>query len=88
MSTNQKNMNELGPVSEKMTFEAALEKLQVSVKKLESGELSLEDSLKLFEEGIRLTRACQEHLQAAEQRVELLMKAQSSTGQPQFQPLT
>ena len=88
MSTNRSNLSESTEVTAKITFEAALEKLQISVKKLESGELSLEESLRLFEEGVRLTRVCQEHLQAAEQRVELLMKTQSATGQPQFQPLT
>ena len=88
MSTNRSNLNESTEVGAKITFEAALEKLQISVKRLESGELSLEESLKLFEEGVRLTRMCQEHLQAAEQRVELLMKSQSAAGQPQFQPLT
>lgn len=56
-------------------FEAALEKLQITVKQLESGELSLEQSLKCFEEGVKLTRLCQQHLSAAEQRVEILMKS-------------
>lgn len=56
------------------TFEVAYEKLQQSVKKLESGELSLEDSLRAFEEGVQLSRLCQEHLTAAEQKVELLVK--------------
>jgi exodeoxyribonuclease VII small subunit len=62
------------------TFESALEQLQATVKRLESGELSLEDSLKHFEEGVRLTRACQEQLAAAEKRVELLMKATAENG--------
>lgn len=57
-----------------LTFEIAYEKLQQSVKKLESGELSLEDSLKAFEEGVQLSRICQEQLTAAEQKVELLVK--------------
>ena len=76
-----------GPQSqnEKLGFEAALEKLQLTVKRLESGELSLEDALKAFEDGVRLTRTCQEHLSAAEQRVEILMKA-GSDGQVGLQP--
>lgn len=65
----------------KQTFESALEQLQNTVKRLESGELSLEQSLQHFEEGVRLTRACQEQLSAAEKRVELLMNAK-----PEFQP--
>lgn len=62
---------------EKPGFEVALERLQQTVKKLESGELSLEQSLQQFEEGVRLTRVCQEYLSGAEQRVEILMKANS-----------
>lgn len=88
MSTNHSNTNEVSTEGQRLTFESALEKLQLSVKRLESGELSLEDSLRLFEEGVRLTRMCQEHLQAAEQRVEQLMKSQSASGQPQFQPMS
>ena len=64
-----------------LSFETAIEQLQFTVKKLESGELSLEDSLKQFEEGVKLTRICQEHLTSAEQRVEVLMKI-NSEGQP------
>lgn len=52
-----------------------MEELQKTVKQLESGELSLEDALKGFEQGVKLTRICQQHLAVAEQRVELLMKA-------------
>jgi exodeoxyribonuclease VII small subunit len=59
----------------KLGFEQALDQLQQTVKKLESGELSLEQSLQSFEEGVKLTRLCQEQLSAAEQRVELLTKA-------------
>lgn len=62
------------PKVEGLTFEASLEKLQVAVKRLESGELSLEEALKQFEEGVKLTRACQEYLSAAEKKVEILVK--------------
>ena len=58
-----------------LPFAILVERLQQTIKKLESSELSLEDSLKSFEEGILLTRICQSHLSAAEQKVELLMKA-------------
>jgi exodeoxyribonuclease VII small subunit len=67
------------------TFEVALEQLQATVKKLETGELSLEDALKNFEEGVKLTRLCQQQLAAAEQRVELLMKA-NADGTAETQP--
>lgn len=76
-----------------MNFETALERLQLSVKQLESGELSLEQSLAQFEEGVKLTRICQEYLQSAEQRVEVLMKSQSnsnsaSAGSVETQPFS
>lgn len=56
------------------TFEKEIENLQNIVKKLESGELSLEDSLKAFEDGVKLARSCQEKLSVAEKKVELLVK--------------
>lgn len=68
-------------------FEAAMEQLQATVKRLEGGELSLEDSLKNFEEGVKLSRLCQKHLSAAEQRVEILMKA-NADGSVETQPFS
>jgi exodeoxyribonuclease VII small subunit len=73
----------------KPTFETSLEQLQSTVKKLESGELTLEQSLQQFEEGVKLTRACQEQLTAAEKRVEILMKVgtgEAGESKPEFQP--
>jgi exodeoxyribonuclease VII small subunit len=70
------------------SFESALEQLQGTVRKLESGELGLEQALQHFEEGVRLTRACQQHLTSAEQRVEILMKGESSDGKPELQPFS
>jgi exodeoxyribonuclease VII small subunit len=58
---------------ENPSFEKSLELLQNAVRKLESGELSLEDSLACFEEGVKLSRSCQEQLKVAEQKVEILM---------------
>ena len=55
-------------------FEAALAELEKIVEKMESGEQSLEESLKSFQRGIELTRACQKGLKEAEQRVEKLVK--------------
>jgi exodeoxyribonuclease VII small subunit len=80
------NLDEKNPGLGKVTFEASLDQLQKAVKKLEGGELSLEDSLRQFEEGVRLTRVCQEYLSTAEQRVEILMKA--SEGQVEVLPFT
>jgi exodeoxyribonuclease VII small subunit len=62
-------------------FEEALKRLTAIVERLESGELSLEQSLSLFEEGTRLSRASQAQLDAAEKRVEELL-AIDSAGQP------
>lgn len=56
------------------TFEASLNELEGIVKKLEEGALPLEDSLKLFEDGVRLSRECRERLSAAERRIEVLTR--------------
>lgn len=53
-------------------FEAALAELNGLVEQMEQGGLTLEDSLKNFERGVVLTRACQEALKAAEQKVKIL----------------
>ena len=56
------------------TFEASLDALEQIVRQLEDGDLPLEKSLELFEEGIRLKRECQERLSQAERRIELLLR--------------
>ena len=55
-------------------FEASLKKLEDIVKRLEGGSLSLEESLKAFEEGVRHSAFCTGKLEEAEQRVEILLK--------------
>lgn len=55
-------------------FEQSLGDLQKLVERLESGELSLEDSLGAFEQGVSLTRDCQQALSQAEQKVQLLVE--------------
>ncbi|HOO89752.1 MAG TPA: exodeoxyribonuclease VII small subunit [Syntrophales bacterium] len=55
-------------------FEKALEKLEGIVRKMEEGNMSLEESLKAFEEGIKLSRFCTEKLDEAEKRVKLLLR--------------
>ena len=57
-----------------VTFEAALKQLEEIVQRLERGELPLEESLKLYEEGIHLSRLCHAKLEEAEGKIELLMK--------------
>ena len=56
----------------KESFEAALSRLEQIVVALEKGDLSLEESLKLYEEGISRARLCQERLEAAEAKIEVL----------------
>ncbi|MDP4598347.1 MAG: exodeoxyribonuclease VII small subunit [Pseudomonadales bacterium] len=60
--------------SKSYPFEQSLEKLEGLVEKMEAGDLTLEDSLKTFEEGIRLTRECQLALTQAEQKVKILIE--------------
>ena len=57
----------------KKTFEEALVRLEEIIRKLENGELNLEESLKLFEEGIALARHCNAKLDEAQGKVEILL---------------
>jgi exodeoxyribonuclease VII small subunit len=56
------------------SFEESLKKLETIVDQLEKGDLSLEDSIKLFEEGVGLSAICKKELDSAEGKVQLLMK--------------
>ncbi|MFT7490439.1 MAG: exodeoxyribonuclease VII small subunit [Pseudohongiellaceae bacterium] len=64
---------ELPKEQKTLDFEASLATLDGLVNKLEGGELSLEESLSAFEQGINLTRQCQQHLTDAEQKVSMLI---------------
>jgi exodeoxyribonuclease VII small subunit len=55
-------------------FEDCLQQLEKIVEQLEKGDLPLEKSLQLFEEGVRLSNSCRQELEAAEGKVEILMK--------------
>lgn len=66
------------------TFEASLEALEQIVRDLEQGDLPLEKSLELFEQGIRLSRECQERLSQAERRIEILLR--DNQGRPVTAP--
>jgi exodeoxyribonuclease VII small subunit len=59
-------------------LEKTLEELEALVTRLEAGDLPLEQALKEFERGVKLTRACQTTLQEAEQKVEILLKKTAS----------
>jgi exodeoxyribonuclease VII small subunit len=58
----------------KPDFERSLARLEEVVRKLESPQLSLDEAMKLFEEGVALSRECQKQLEEAEGKVEILLK--------------
>lgn len=58
------------------SFEEQITKLEDIVCKLEKGDISLDDSLALFEEGVKLTKACREQLDNAEKRVKILVNGE------------
>ena len=58
----------------KLNYEASVAELESLVNRLEQGDISLEESLKLYESGVLLTRDCQNALQAAEQKVQILIQ--------------
>jgi exodeoxyribonuclease VII small subunit len=62
-----------------ITFEDALQRLEQLVDQLEAGKLGLEESLKVFEEGVGLARRCARYLDDAEKRIEILTRDESGT---------
>ena len=68
------------------SFEAGLDALEKIVKQLEAGDLPLEQSLALFENGMRLSADCKRQLEEAETRIEILMKRGSETVAVPFNP--
>jgi exodeoxyribonuclease VII small subunit len=71
--------------AKQQTFESSLASLEKIVRRLEQGDLSLEESLKLFEDGVKLSRECQERLSQAERRIEVLLK--DGDGNPALQAI-
>jgi exodeoxyribonuclease VII small subunit len=69
--------------SKPVDFEQALAELESLVERLERGDVPLDEALRTFERGVALTRHCQACLQAAQQKVEILLKR---SGQPELQP--
>jgi exodeoxyribonuclease VII small subunit len=86
-------MKKADPRPDAATFEQALARLEEIVQKLEKGDLPLEDSLGLYEEGIRLSKLCHGKLEEAEGRIELLLKDSrgevlvDAAGKPKTKPL-
>lgn len=68
----------------KPDFETSLATLETLVERMESGELSLEESLSAFEQGIQLTKSCQRALQEAEQQVKILIEQNGSQSLQDF----
>ncbi|QSA97335.1 exodeoxyribonuclease VII small subunit [Methylococcus sp. EFPC2] len=66
-------------------FEESLAELEQLVERMEQGNLPLEESLKLFERGVQLSRACQSALKDAEQKVQILLE---QNGEPVLKPFT
>jgi len=79
--------------SEEVAFEEAVKRLEVILEKMNSGNISLDDSLKMFEEANQLIGSCQKRLSSAEQKVEKLIKtrqgelALDANGSPQSEPI-
>ena len=63
-------------MNKNIKFEEAIEKLDAIVSKLESGSASLDESLSLFEEGVKLVKICNEKLDSAEQKVRILTESE------------
>ncbi len=63
----------------KLSFEKALERLESIVQEMESGELSLENALKKFEEGVKLSHFCTQKLNETEKKITLLMEQSDGT---------
>ena len=68
------------------TFEASLDELEKVVKELESGDLSLERSIQLFERGVGLSDACRKQLEEAETRVEMMIRKEGRIVAEPFRP--
>ncbi len=62
----------------KTSFEEAIAELEKIVDQLEQGEMGLADSLKLFEQGVNMSRICNEHLEKAEKKIEYLLNPELS----------
>lgn len=68
-----------------MKFEENMEKLEKIVQDLENGELNLEDSIKKFEEGIEISRKCNEILEEAEKKITILIKKDDKVEEEDFE---
>lgn len=65
------------------SFEESLKKLETIVDRLEKGDLALEESVKLFEEGVKISAACKKELDEAEGKVQMLIKQRDGSLKPE-----
>jgi len=70
--------------TETIQFEEAMEKLEVIVAKLESGDVPLEQAIELFQEGMRLSRICSQKLESVERKIEMLLEEDGQTVKKPF----
>lgn len=68
-----------------LTFEEAMTELQAVVTELEKGTLNLDDSVKKFEEGVKLSKKCNEILEKAEKKINLLVKTDDGVEEEKFE---
>ena len=76
----------MGRKKKAVDFERSLRDLETLVERMEAGELSLEESLETYERGIRLSRLCQQSLDEAEQRIEILTEKSGGAELERFEP--
>ena len=72
------------PATPELSFENAITRLETIVEEMESDQLPLEDLIVRYEEGIKLVKVCEERLQAAEKRIEIITK--NAGGKPKLAP--
>jgi len=68
------------------SFEESLKQLETIIAKLERGDLPLEESVRLFEEGVKLSNACKGDLEAAEGKIQILLKQKDGSRKPEAFP--
>lgn len=73
-------------MAKKMTFEAAMERLEQIVRAMERGDVQLDESLKLFQEGTELVRTCSKMLEQAQMQVKMVLTAED--GSPVLEDMT
>lgn len=79
-------MNEEHPLETALDFEQAMQQLEHIVNQLEQGSIPLEKSIDLFQEGMKLSVACQQKLKQAEQRIEMLLEQDGQWVKKPFAP--